>query len=141
MVDGGRGLEVWGVGQGDVADGDACGDEACVVCAGAAWAGTTSGASWMAEGSADGDGTTEGEGWGAAEAGGALVCGAGGAAVAWWPPPNAATRAMPAPVRARTATRPATPDRKLISSMRAFITRLSLAALPVPSLTTKHDTW
>src|ERR1700730_3993501 len=25
--------------------------------------------------------------------------------------------------------------------MRAFITRLSLAAQPVPSLTTKHDTW
>jgi len=45
--------------------------------------------------------------------------------------------AMPAPVRARTPATTATPDRKLISSMRAFSTRLSL---PVRSLTTKDDT-
>jgi hypothetical protein len=48
---------------------------------------------------------------------------------------------MPVPVRASTAAKTATPDRKLIASMRAFTTRLSLAAQPVPSLTTKHDTW
>ncbi len=48
---------------------------------------------------------------------------------------------MPIPVRASTAAKTAIPDRKLISSMRAFTTRLSLAAQPVPSLTTKHDTW
>ncbi len=48
---------------------------------------------------------------------------------------------MPVPVRASTAAKTAIPDRKLIASMRAFTTRLSLAAQPVPSLTTKHDTW
>ena len=95
----------------------------------------------MAEESADGEGTAEADGWGAAEAGAALACTTWGAGAARWPPLNATARAMPAPVRARTATKAATPDRKLISSMRAFIARLSLAAQPVPSLTTKHDTW
>jgi hypothetical protein len=95
----------------------------------------------MAEESADGEGTAEADGWGAAEAAAALVCAARGAVAAWWPPLNATARATPAPVKARTATKADTPDRKLISSIRAFITRLSLAAQPVPSLTTKHDTW
>jgi hypothetical protein len=89
----------------------------------------------------EGEGIAEADGRGAAEIGSALVSTSLGAAAAWWPPPSATARAMPVPVRARTVTRPATPDRKLISSMRAFITRLSLAAQPVPSLTTKHDTW
>jgi hypothetical protein len=44
---------------------------------------------------------------------------------------------MPAPMKAKTPVPTATPDWKLISSMRAFSTRLSL---PVRSLTTKHDT-
>jgi hypothetical protein len=69
------------------------------------------------------------------------VCAARGAPAARWPPLNTTARTMPVPVRARTATKAVTPDRKLISSKRAFITRLSLAAQPVPSLTTKHDTW
>jgi hypothetical protein len=97
----------------------------------------------MAEEPADGEGEgiAEADGRGATETGAALVSTSPGAAAAWRPPPSAIARAMPMPVRARTATRPATPDRKLISSKRAFITRLSLAAQPVPSLTTKHDTW
>jgi hypothetical protein len=134
---------VWYVGPGDVADGDACGDDTCVVCAGAgaACAGAVSGASWIAEEPTDGEGAAEAEGSGAAEAWAALVCTARGAASAPWPLPNAIARAMPAPVKASTAVRAATPDRKLISSRRAFITRRSLAAQPVPSLTTKHDTW
>jgi hypothetical protein len=125
------------------ADGDVFADDACVVgpAADAACAGTDLGAFWMAEEPADGEGIAEADGRGATETGAALVRTARGAAAAWWPPPSATARAMPAPVQARTATRPTTPDRKLISSMRAFTTRLSLAAQPVPSLTTKHDTW
>jgi len=138
----GHGRGVQGVGQGDVADGAACGDDACVVCwgVGAASAGADSGASWIAEEPADGEGTAEADSKGAAETGTALVRTARGAAAAPWPPPSATARTMPVPVKARTATKATTPDRKLISSMRAFITRLSLAAQPVPSLTTKHDT-
>ena len=44
---------------------------------------------------------------------------------------------MPTPVRAKTPATTATPDWKLISSIRAFSTRLRR---PVRSLTTKHDT-
>jgi hypothetical protein len=44
---------------------------------------------------------------------------------------------MPTPARAKTPAPMATPDRKLISSIRAFSTRLSP---PIRSLTTKHDT-
>ena len=139
----GRGLGVQGVGQGDVADGAACGDDACVVCwgVGAASAGADSGASWIAEEPADGEGSAEADGRGAAEAGAALVCTAGGAPAAWWPPLSTTARTMPVPVRASTATKAVTPDRKLISSMRAFVARLSRLAQPVPTLTTKHDTW
>ena len=130
-----------GVGQGDVADGDACGDDARVVCAGADATCAGTGASWIAEEPTDGEGTAEADGRGAAGAEEALVCTAGGASAARWPPLNTTARTMPVPVRASTATKAVTPDRKLISSKRAFITRLSLAAQPVPSLTTKHDTW
>lgn len=63
-----------------------------------------------------------------------------GAALAGWLPPRIRLSPIPSPARARTAPTTATPDRKLISSMRAFSTRLSLKAQPVPSLTTKHDT-
>jgi hypothetical protein len=94
----------------------------------------------MAEGLGDGDGAASADDGSAAE----LWAGAddtGGAAAAWWPPPSVTASTRPVPVRARTAANRATPDRKLISSIRAFTTRLSLAAQPVPSLTTKHDTW
>ena len=137
----GRGHRVRGVGQGDVADGDACGDDAWVVCAGADATCAGTGASWIAEEPTDGEGTAEADGRGAAGAEVALVCTAGGASAARWPPLNTTARTMPVPVRASTATKAVTPDRKLISSKRAFITRLSLAAQPVPSLTTKHNTW
>jgi hypothetical protein len=88
----------------------------------------------------DGAGRAEGEGWGAAELGLAVSDGADGAATAGWLPPSATESATPVPVRATTAAATTTPERKLISSMRAFITRLSARAQPVPSLTTKHDT-
>ena len=135
-------MVVRGVGKGDVVEGAACGEDAGTVRAGAgaAWAGTDPGAFWIAEEPTDGEGTAEAEGRDAAEAGAALVDTTRGAAAAPWPLPNAIARAMPAPVKASTAVRAATPDRKLISSKRAFIARLSLAAQPIPSLTTKHDT-
>src|SRR5579859_4625623 len=57
------------------------------------------------------------------------------------PPPTVSVTVMPVAARANTAATTARPDRKLISSKRVFSTRLSLAAQPVPSLTTKHDTW
>jgi len=134
---------VRGLGKGDVVEGAACGEDACAVRsgAGAVCAGADSGAFWIAEEPTDGEGTAEAEGRGSAEAGAVLVGTTRGAAAAPWPLPNAIARAMPAPVKASTAARAATPDRKLVSSKRAFITRLSLAAQPVPSLTTKHDTW
>jgi hypothetical protein len=153
LNDPGGGLNDPGGGLNDPGDalndpgGDVFADDACVVVpdADAACTGTNPGASWMAEEPADGEGEgesiAEDDGRGAAETGAALVRTSLGAAAAWRPPPSATARAMPIPVRARTATRPATPDRKLVSSMRTFITRLSLAAQPVPSLTTKHDTW
>ena len=56
------------------------------------------------------------------------------------PPPSVTVSATPPPTRARTLAKTATPERKLMASMRAFMARLSLAAQPVPSLTTKHDT-
>jgi hypothetical protein len=64
----------------------------------------------------------------------------GAAAAAGRPAPSVTVSVMPVAVRARTAAKRATPDRKLISSIRTFSARLSLAAQPVPSLTTKHDT-
>ena len=106
-----------------------------------ATAGADSGAAWVAEGLADGEGAAEADDGGATGLGVTLLDAVSGAAAARWPPPRVTVSAMPIPVRARTPAKTATPDRKLISSMRAFITRLSLPAQPVPSLTTKHDTW
>jgi hypothetical protein len=51
--------------------------------------------------------------------------------------PSVTASAIPTPVTAKTPATMATPDWKLISSIRAFSTRLNL---PVRSLTTKHDT-
>jgi hypothetical protein len=96
----------------------------------------------MAEGLADDEGAPKADDGGGTGLWARLVDAVSGAAAARWPPPPRVTvSAMPIPVRARTPAKTARPDRKLISSMRALITRLSLAAQPVPSLTTKHDTW
>lgn len=134
-----------GVGHGEDEAGEARGGGAFVV---SGWgassltaAGADPGASRVAEGLADGDGAAEADGGGATGLGVTLVDVVSGAAAARWPPPRVTVSAMPIPVRARTPAKTATPDRKLISSMRAFTTRLSLPAQPVPSLTTKHDTW
>lgn len=125
--------------------GEACGAGAFVVSGGGASsltaAGADPGASWVAEGLADGEGAAEADDGGATGLGVTLVDVVSGAAAARWPPPRVTVSAMPIPVRARTPAKTATPDRKLISSMRAFMTRLSPLAQPVPSLTTKHDTW
>ncbi len=133
---------VRGVGQGDDVTGEACGDAAGVV---SGWgtsaaAGTGSGGAWLGEALADGEGTAGADDSGAAEVG-VVLAGAGrGAATAPWPPPRVSVSAMPSPVTASTAAKTATPDRKLISSMRTFIARLSRPAQPLRSLTTKHDT-
>jgi hypothetical protein len=133
-----------GLGVGEDGAGEACGEGAFVFSGGgASWlaaAGADSGASRMAEGLADGEGAGKADGGGATGLGVTLDA-VSGAAAARWPPPRVTVSAMPIPVRARTPAKTATPDRKLISSMRAFITRLSLPDQPVPSLTTKHDTW
>ncbi len=138
----GRGL---GVGHGEDEAGEACGESAFVVSGGGASSsaatGADSGASRTAERLADGEGTAEADDGGVTGLGVTRVDAVSGAAAARWLPPRVTVSAMPIPVRARTPAQTATPDRKLISSMRAFITRLSLPAQPVPSLTTKHDTW
>jgi hypothetical protein len=51
------------------------------------------------------------------------------------PLPSVTVSPMPVPVRTSTAAAVAAADRKLMSSSRAYIARLSL----LPSLTTKHD--
>jgi hypothetical protein len=96
-----------------------------------------------ADGLADGEGSAAAEDAGAAELAVAVADAAAGecGVAAWWPPPSVTVSPMPVPVRASTAAKRATPERKLISSMRAFITRLRRSAQPVPSVTTKHDTW
>jgi hypothetical protein len=127
-------------------DGDGDGDLAAARCvARAGWdvktaIGSDTAAILLAAALGEGRGSAAGEGWGAAELGLAVSDAAGGAAAAGWPPPSVRESATPVPVRATTAAATATPERKLISSMRAFITRLSVRAQPVPSLTTKHDT-
>ena len=90
----------------------------------------------MADGLADGEGAAEADDGGATELGMTLADAESGAAAARWPPPSVTVSAIPTAMRARTPAKTATPDRKLISSMRAFSTRLSLPAQPVPSLTT-----
>ena len=127
-----------GVGHGEDEAGEACGDAARAVpgWGTSAAAGTGSGASWLGEALADGESTAEADGGGAADAGMVFAGVARGAAAAPWPPPSVSVSAMPSPVTASTAAASAAPDRKLISSMRALIARLSL----LPSLTTKHDT-
>jgi hypothetical protein len=134
-----------GVGHGEDEAGEGRAEGACVVsgwgAASLAAAGADSGASWAAEGLADGEGAAAADDGGPTGLGVTLVDAVSGAAAARWPPPRVTVSAMPIPVRASTAAKTARPDRKLISSMRAFITPLSLAAQPVPSLTTKHDTW
>ncbi len=134
-----------GVGHGEDEAGDACGEGTFVVsgwgASSLATAGADWGASWVAEGLAGGEGAAEADDGGTSGLGVTLLDAVSGAAAARWPPPRVTVSAMPIPVRARTPAKTATPDRKLISSMRAFITRLSLPAQPVRSLTTKHDTW
>jgi hypothetical protein len=95
----------------------------------------------VADGVSNDEGAREADDGGATGLGVRLVDAVSGAAAARWPPPRVTVSAMPVPVRASTVAKTARPDRKLISSMRAFTTPLSLAAQPVPSLTTKHDTW
>jgi len=115
-------------GGGDGGAGEACGDGDRVAgwgtssAAGTGWAG-----SWMAEGLADGEGAAEADDGSAAEAddGSAaevrvvLAGAAGGAAAAGCPPPSVTASAMPSPLTASTPAAIATPERKLISSMRA----------------------
>jgi hypothetical protein len=132
------------VGQGDVGAAEACGDGAGDVASG--WGANSAagaGASWLGEGLEEReDAAAADEDGGAAKLGTPVGDETGGAAAAaGWPAPSVTESAMPPPTRARTLAKTAMPERKLISSMRAFITRLSLAAQPVPSLTTKHDTW
>ena len=100
-------------------------------------AGADCGASRVADGLSDDEGAAEADDGGTI----GLRVMLAGVAAAGWPAPSVTVSAIPTAVRARTPTKTATPDRKLISSMRAFSTRLSLPAQPVPSLTTKHDTW
>jgi hypothetical protein len=96
----------------------------------------------MADALSEGKGTVTAED-GADPAGLAALAGddeGGAAAAVGWLPPSVTVSATPPPTRARTLAKTATPERKLMASMRAFMARLSLAAQPVPSLTTKHDT-
>jgi len=104
-------------------------------------AGADCGASWVTDGLSDDEGAAEADDGGTAGLRVTLADAEGGAAAAGWPAPSVTVSAIPTAVRTRTPAKTATPDRKLISSMRAFSTRLSLPAQPVPSLTTKHDTW
>lgn len=99
--------------------------------------GADCGASWVADGRSDDEGAAEADDGGTI----GLRVTLADVAAAGWPAPSVTVSAIPTAVRARTPAKTATPDRKLISSMRAFSTRLSLPAQPVPSLTTKHDTW
>jgi hypothetical protein len=96
---------------------------------------------------ADGEGATEADDGRATGAAGLQVTRADavrgavrGAAAAGWPDPRVSVSAILRPTTAKTAAKIATPDRKLIASMRAFTRRLSRAAQSLPSLTTKHDT-
>ena len=107
-------------GGGDGGAGEACGDGDRVAgwgtssAAGTGWAG-----SWMAEGLADGEGAAEADDGSAAEVRVVLAGAAGGAAAAGCPPPSVTASAMPSPLTASTPAAIATPERKLISSMRA----------------------
>jgi hypothetical protein len=104
-------------------------------------AGADCGASRVTDGLSDDEGAAEADDGGTTGLRVTLADAEGGAAAAGWPAPSVTVSAIPTAVRTRTPAKTATPDRKLISSMRAFSTRLSLPAQPVPSLTTKHDTW
>src|ERR1700759_64459 len=90
------------------------------------------------EGSADGGNSAAADG--AAE--GAAPTTADPSGVSAWrrPPPEVTVSVTPSPVTASTPAAVVTADRKLSSSLRAYIASLSRSAQPVASIMTKQDT-